>query len=324
MDLKNESLKMLSPALFKNAIAINLVTKRNFIMTTNFRAIATCLLAYICFDLMSVHVRLLSSNYSPQELSVYRNVIGVIPAIFYMWYSKELSLKISDYKIEKWKLGIFRGLMIAVAQLCFYTALAKLELATVSALGQVGALFIVLLAIFIYKEKVGFWRWAAVIVGFLGAILIMKPGTDIFSWFSILPICAAFCYASSIVTLRSFNSSVSSAILFLYSATSAAFGAMILAFGSITFTPIKSPMDGLLITSMAVCGGFGVVFLMYAFRNAPAALLAPFSYFGILTSFLIGWIVFDEFPVDTLFPGVILILISGFVIIWRENRASKF
>ena len=291
-------------------------------MKTNFRAIATCLLAYLCFDIMSVHVRFLSSNYSPQELSVYRNVIGVLPAIFYMWYSKELSLKISDYKIEKWKLGVFRGLIIAVAQLCFYTALAKLELATVSALGQVSALFIVLLAIFIYKEKVGFWRWTAVIIGLLGALMIIRPGSDIFSWYSILPICAAFCYASSIVTLRSFASSTSSAILFLYSAISAAFGAMVLAFGSISFTPIKSLIDGFLITSMAVCGGFGVVFLMYAFRNAPSAVLAPFSYFGILTAFLIGWIVFDEFPIDTLFPGVFLILISGFVIIWRENRKS--
>ena len=215
-----------------------------------------------------------------------------------------------------------RGLIIAVAQLCFYTALAKLELATVSALGQVSALFIVLLAIFIYKEKVGFWRWTAVIIGLLGALMIIRPGSDIFSWYSILPICAAFCYASSIVTLRSFASSTSSAILFLYSAISAAFGAMVLAFGSISFTPIKSLTDGFLITSMAVCGGFGVVFLMYAFRNAPSALLAPFSYFGILTAFLIGWIVFDEFPIDTLFPGVFLILISGFVIIWRENRKS--
>ena len=308
--------------LYKSINVQIIIIKRNYVMTSNFRAIATCLLAYLCFDLMSVHVRLLSNNYSPQELSVYRNVIGVLPAIFYMWYSKELSLKISDYKIEKWKLGVLRGLIIAVAQLCFYTALAKLELATVSALGQVSALFIVLLAIFIYKEKVGFWRWTAVIIGLLGALMIIRPGSDIFSWYSILPICAAFCYATSIVTLRSFESSTSSAILFLYSAISAAFGAMVLAFGSISFTPIKSLIDGFLITSMAVCGGFGVVFLMYAFRNAPSAVLAPFSYFGILTAFLIGWIVFDEFPIDTLFPGVFLILISGFVIIWRENRKS--
>ena len=308
--------------LYKSINVQIIIIKRNYVMTSNFRAIATCLLAYLCFDLMSVHVRLLSNNYSPQELSVYRNVIGVLPAIFYMWYSKELSLKISDYKIEKWKLGVLRGLIIAVAQLCFYTALAKLELATVSALGQVSALFIVLLAIFIYKEKVGFWRWTAVIIGLLGALMIIRPGSDIFSWYSILPICAAFCYATSIVTLRSFKSSTSSAILFLYSAISAAFGAMVLAFGSISFTPIKSLIDGFLITSMAVCGGFGVVFLMYAFRNAPSAVLAPFSYFGILTAFLIGWIVFDEFPIDTLFPGVFLILISGFIIIWRENRKS--
>ena len=291
-------------------------------MTSNVKAILTCLLAYFFFDVMSVHVRILSINYSPQELSVYRNVIGVLPAIFYLWYSKELSLKISDYKLEQWKLAISRGLVIAIAQLCLYTAIAKLELATVSALGQVSALFTVLLAIFIYNEQVGFWRWTAVIFGFVGALMIIRPGSDIFSWYSILPICAAFCYASSIITLRSFKSSISSAILFLYSAISAAFGAMVLAFGSISFTPIKSPIDGILITSMAVCGGFGVVFLMYAFRNAPSALLAPFSYFGILTSFLIGWIVFNEFPVDTLFPGVLLILISGFVIIWRENKKS--
>ena len=289
-------------------------------MTSNVKAILTCLLAYFFFDIMSVHVRILSINYSPQELSVYRNVIGVLPAIFYLWYSKELSLKISDYKLEQWKLAISRGLVIAIAQLCLYTAIAKLELATVSALGQVSALFTVLLAIFIYNEQVGFWRWTAVIFGFVGALMIIRPGSDIFSWYSILPICAAFCYASSIITLRSFKSSISSAILFLYSAISAAFGAMVLAFGSISFTPIKSLIDAILITSMAVCGGFGVVFLMYAFRNAPSALLAPFSYFGILTSFLIGWIVFDEFPVDTLFPGVLLILISGFVIIWREKQ----
>ena len=73
---------------------------------------------------------------------------------------------------------------------------------------------------------------------------------------------------------------------------------------------------------MSICGGFGVVFLMYAFRNAPSALLAPFSFFVIVTSFLIRWLVYIEFPIDTLFPGVIFIVLSGLVIIWRENRKT--
>ena len=64
----------------------------------------------------------------------------------------------------------------------------------------------------------------------------------------------------------------------------------------------------------------GVVFLMYAFRNAPAAVLAPFSYFGILTAFCFGWFIFGEFPVDTLFPGILFIVVSGMTIIWREQR----
>jgi len=121
------------------------------------------------------------------------------------------------------------------------------------------------------------------------------------------------------VTLRSFDKSISSAILYLYSATAAAIGAVILAIGTTEFTPIQSMSDGLLILTMSVSGGFGVVFLMYAFRNAPASVLAPFSYFGILTAFGFGWVIFGEFPIEKLFPGVILIVLSGITILWREQ-----
>ena len=240
-----------------------------------------------------------------------------------LWYSGELSFKLADYKIKQWKLAFTRGLFVALAQLLFYTALANLELATVSALGQTNALFVVLIAIFIYGETVGLWRWGALFIGFAGAVWIVQPGSDAFTWIAVLPMGAAFCYAASIVSLRSFDRSISSAILYLYSATSAAIGAIILAAGTTDFTPIKSAYDALLIFSMSVCGGFGVVFLMYAFRNAPAAVLAPFSYFGILTAFFFGWIFFGEFPIDTLFPGIILIVVSGMIILWREQRVRE-
>ncbi|WP_348662303.1 DMT family transporter [uncultured Planktomarina sp.] len=289
-------------------------------MTTNIRAILVCLLAYLCFDLMSVHVRILSVRYSPQELSVYRNVLGVLPSILLLIYTRELSFDIKDYKIKKWKLAFGRGLLVALAQLLFYTALADLELATVSALGQTNAIFIVLIAVIFYGEKVGAWRWSAVIIGFGGAVWIMQPGSNMFTWTAALPIGAAFCYAASMVTLRSFDVSISSAIIYLYSSVAAALGAILLATGTTDFSPIQSISDALLIFSMSLCGGFGVVFLMYAFRQAPASVLAPFSYFGILTAFGLGWIVFDELPLDKLFPGVILIILSGLTILWREER----
>ncbi|MDB2323528.1 DMT family transporter [Planktomarina temperata] len=284
------------------------------------RAILVCLLAYLCFDLMSLHVRILSASYSPQELSVYRNVLGVLPSILLLMYTRELSFDIKDYKIKKWKLAFGRGLLVALAQLLFYTALADLELATVSALGQTNAIFIVLIAVIFYREKVGLWRWSAVIIGFGGAVWIMQPGSNMFTWTAALPIGAAFCYAASMVTLRSFDVSISSAIIYLYSSVAAALGAILLATGTTDFSPIQSMGDALLILSMSLCGGFGVVFLMYAFRQAPASVLAPFSYFGILTAFGLGWIVFDELPLDKLFPGVILIILSGLTILWREER----
>ena len=272
---------------------------------------------------MAVHVRFLSSRYNPQELSLYRNVLGVIPAILYLAYERQLTFRWADYRLKKWRLAVGRGLLIAIAQLMLYSSLMRLELATVSALGQTIAIFVVLIAIVIYAERIGLWRWGAVVTGLLGALMIVRPGTDVFTWYALLPIGAAFCYAASTVTLRSFEKGVSSAILFLYSSVASAFGALILAIGTTSFSPIYYFTDALIIISMSFFGGFGVVFLMYAFRNAPSSALAPFSYFSLINAFLLGWIFFGEFPINKLFPGIIFIVASGLVIIWRERNKSN-
>ncbi len=212
-------------------------------MTQSVRAILICLVAYLCFDLMSIHVRYLSARYSAQELSVYRNIFGILPSIVLLWYTRELSIRPADYKLVQWKLALSRGFVVAIAQLMFYTALGQLELATVSALGQTNALFVVLLAILMFREKVGFWRWGAVIIGFIGAIWIVRPGTDVFSWIALLPIGAAFCYAFAVVSLRSFDRSISNSILYLYSAFAAAIGAIFFALFTNSFSPILSITD---------------------------------------------------------------------------------
>ena len=237
---------------------------------------------------MAVHIRYLSITYTPEELSFYRNTLGLIPSILLLYFTAELSFKLQDYKIKQWKLAFFRGFIVALAQLLFYTAISKLELATVATLGQTGPIFIVILAIVLYKEYVGVWRWAAIFIGFLGTVLVIKPGSDIFNWNSILPIGASFCYALSIVTLRSFKKEISNSILYLYSATAAALGAGLYASLSITFTPIQNYSDAILLLSMSFCGGFGVVCLMIAYRAAEASAIAPFNYFGIVSAFVLA------------------------------------
>ena len=199
--------------------------------------------------------------------------------------------------------------------------LGQLELATVSALGQTNALFVVLLAILMFREKVVLalgrgHHWVH------RGNMDCPPRNRCVFMDRAFAIGAAFCYAFAVVSLRSFDRSISNSILYLYSAFSAAIGAIFFALFTNSFSPILSITDAALILSMSICGGFGVIFLMIAYRQADATVLAPFSYFGILTAFCFGWVLFGEFPVDKLFPGVILIIGSGLVILWREQRAK--
>ena len=124
-------------------------------MSSNFRAIFVCLLAPTFFDVMGVQVRILSETYSSQELSVYRNILSVLPSLLLLTHAGGLTLKINTYKITPLKLALERGLFVAIAQLLLHSALAGLELATVSALGQTNAIFVVVLAIIFYGETIG-------------------------------------------------------------------------------------------------------------------------------------------------------------------------
>ena len=88
-------------------------------MTQSVSAILICLIAYLCFDLMSIHVRYLSVRYSAQELSVYRNILGILPSIILLAYTRELSMKPSDYKLVQWKLALSVASWSQLHSYCF-------------------------------------------------------------------------------------------------------------------------------------------------------------------------------------------------------------
>ncbi|MEP4198103.1 MAG: DMT family transporter [Aliishimia sp.] len=287
-------------------------------------AILLTLTAIIGFDIMGILVRIMSARgYSAAELSAYRNIFGVIPSLLVMAWLGELQFTRKALAITRWKLALFRGFTVAMAQLLFYTSLGILELATISALAQTSALFVVIFSVVLLGEKVGLWRIFALAVGFAGALWILRPGTESFTIYALLPIAASVCYGFTIVSVRFFDASVTNTLMYLWSSIASTASALLYVFFTSGFTRFPVGQDFLLIFALSLAGGIAVLFLMFAYRMAAPSILAPFSYVGILTAFFFGWIFFDEAPVETLFPGVILIVGAGAVIIWREQFARK-
>ena len=288
-----------------------------------FKAIAIILLGITAFDFMGVAVRTLGSNYSILQISVLRNLFGIIPALLLLSLGPGVSalkqLKTRAY----WKITVFRGAVVLLAQFCFYTSLTKIEFATASALGFTSPLFITMLSIPILGNKVGFFRIFAVCFGFFGVLAIFQPFDESFSYWLFLPVVAGFCYALSSILVRLFSDEVhSGAIQIGQQLVTCSIGAVILIFTG-EFTQIDNSFDILVFILMGLCGGIGVLSLVISYRLVEPSILAPFEFFGIPISFILGWLFFSEAPFYILFPGVLFIIFAGLLIIYRESKLKE-
>jgi drug/metabolite transporter (DMT)-like permease len=286
-------------------------------------AIILSLVALIFFDAMGLIIKHLSNGYSAAELSAWRNLFGLIPAIIALWSSQAWRMGGKPLKLRQWKLALVRGAVVTFAQLCFYMSLGLMAFAAASTIAYASALFTTALAIPILGERVGWVRWSAVLIGFFGVIMVVKPGGDGFTLYALLPLVAAAFYALVGVTARLFDDDVTSAMANFYSSVTAAIGAALIACFWGGFRPIASAADMVWIILMGSFGGIAVLFLMISYRMTEQSNLAPFSYFGIPLAFVLGWLFFDEAPWSTLFPGAILIAIGGLLIVWRERSRFK-
>jgi drug/metabolite transporter (DMT)-like permease len=284
------------------------------------RAVCFVLLAILLFDMQGVIIKFLGDRYPVQQLAAFRNLFGLIPSILVLSLSREWHSRGRLLKIRQWRLGLLRGLFIAIAQFCFYLSITKMELATASTLTYISPVLITLLSIPILKHEVGLWRWLAVIVGFVGVVVIMAPGTDIFTVYSLLPIGAAFGYSLSTVCVRLFDDHNPTALLNMYASVGALLGALVIVTATGGYREVETLGDWGLLLCMGLVGGCAVLALIIAYRLARPSSLSPFEYFGIPFAFVLGWLFFDEAPFAKLIPGVFLIVAGGMLIAWREHR----
>ncbi len=284
-----------------------------------FVAIVLILMAVLLLDLMGVIIKFLAPKYSIVQIQIARNSFGFLPIFVLLYFTmkpKEISEKFNLYYKA---LATCRGLSVVFAQVCFYLALSRLDFAVVSTLVFTGPIFLVLLSVVILGNSVDGWRWFAVLTGFLGIVIIMRPGSELFNLNSLLPLGAALGYAMSNILIKKFPKEMSTARIQIYAQITTL--SSVVTYGilssSLTYIPLN---DFLLLALMGVLGGSGVICFMYAYRMTEPSTIAPFEYFGLPISFILGWWFFMETPFDKLFPGILGVVIGGLVIAWREGR----
>ena len=292
--------------------------------SSNFsKAVFFILLAILLFDLQGTIVKHMGDRYPIQQLATFRNIFGLLPSFLVLYFSAEWHQRGRVLRVRQWKLALSRGVMIAGAQFCLYLSYTKLEFATASTLSYIGPVLITVLSIPILKHSVGIWRWGAVIMGFFGVVLIMRPGTELFTVFALLPLCASLGYSLSTICVKLIDDSVPTALINMYSSVSSAVCTAVVLFATTGYIPINHPTDWLLLILMGLFGGFAVLSMITAYRLTEPSKLSPFEYFGIPFAFVLGWLIFGETPFKTLFPGVLFIVAGGLLIAWRESRKKN-
>jgi len=285
-------------------------------------AIVLSLVSLVFFALMGLVIKRLSSDYSAAELSAYRNIFGLIPSVIALWSSQAWHQGGRRLRVRQWGLICARGLIVTLAQLMFYLSLGLIAFASATTISYSSGLFMTAFAVLLLGERVGIIRWIAVLMGFVGVVMVMGPGRETFTLHSLLPLGAAALYALIGVTARLIDEDVPSAQVNLYSTGFAVLGSVVLALSLGGFSPIRSASDLAWIIAMGGFGGTAVLLLVVSVRMTEQSNLAPFSYFGIPMAFFFGWVFFGEAPVDDLLPGAILIVAGGLLVVWR-NRLAK-
>ena len=295
--------------------------EKNRSYTVHTTAVFTIILAIFLFDVQGAIIKHMGSRYPVEQIAFFRNLFGIFPnLVFLLYFSTDWRKRGMHWKLDRWKLGLGRGLILSCAQLCFYYSLQHMQLATATTLAFSGPLFITLLSVPLLGHSVGWWRGLAVVLGFLGVVMVMQPSSDAFGLVALLPIGAAFFYACGSLLSRLFDATVPTALISIYGSVGAMVIALIIALASGHWTELTSIVDWFWFVGMGTVGGLAVLLLITAYRMAEPSSLSPFEYFGIPFSFILGWLFFGEMPFDSLFPGVILIVFGGLLVIWRERK----
>jgi drug/metabolite transporter (DMT)-like permease len=214
---------------------------------------------------------------------------------------------------------LLRSALLLTTTTTFFFGLKYVKLADLVILTQAAPLIVVALSVVLLRERVGPRRWLGVIVGFLGVLIILKPGFG-FEWASLFGIASAIIYALYQIMTRSLSVADHTMTTFFYTAS---VGSVVMAAVAPFVWQTPTVTDALLICLPGALGGLGHLLLIMAFARSEASLLAPYFYTAIVWAVVFGWLFFAEVPDLYTFIGAGLIVAAGLYVWHRERSIVK-
>ena len=204
---------------------------------------------------------------------------------------------------------ILRGLSLTVASILFISALKYLPLAESTAIAFIAPLLVTLMSVLLLKEKVELARWVAVGCGFVGVLIIIRPGSHVFTWAVLLPVGNAFAFAFYQILTRRLAGIESPYVSIFYSGL---IGTLLLS-ATLPYSWMlpKNALDAAAFVVLGMLAGIGHLILIKAYDHAPASRLAPFGYSQLIWVLAIGYVAFGDFPDHWSLLGIVILVASG-------------
>ena len=276
------------------------------------KAISYNLLAWAILPFMDTIAKYLSAELSFFQITWARYFFTVFFTLPFMFFFFRKNLTWSTQP----KLQIFRGLTLFFANILFFYSISIISMAKALTLAFVAPLITTALSPIFLGEKVGFRRWSAVIIGFVGSLIVIRPGFIEFNLATVAALGTGFFYGIYLVVTRKLHTSDSPLLtLLLTGVVGAVIGSIVVP--TVWVNPTLN--QWLLLALMGIFACLGHLFLILSLKYADASKLAPFGYFEIVTNVMLGYYFFGDFPHYWTWFGLTIIICSGVYISFRER-----
>ncbi len=274
--------------------------------------IAWVILAVLLLATMDALLKWMVARYPVLQIVFLRNVIALLPVAIYLWRGPGWA----GMRTRRLPALLGRSLLSLIAMALLTLALGHMQLAEATAVLFAAPLLVTALSMPLLAERVGIHRWAAVLVGFAGVLIMVRPGAGVLGIGAVFALGSALFYALTMIAIRYLSRTESTAAIVSYNQIGiAAVAGVFMPFQWVTPTPI----DAALFLALGLLAGFGQLALTEACRLAPVSVLAPFDYVSMLWAVLLGFWIWRELPDAFVIIGTVFVAASGIYIVYRET-----